>query len=165
MCFWNVLCCGTSSTPEETSSIAPPSFVQREIVAHSSISRYPRHTLAYSARSVPYRLSTTSKAPLAPPTPFQTPINRRRKSSAAREKPPKRPAAKNMSDHQLNEVARPMYDTLDGGKGALEQYAGHQWYGRLLAPNILALMGRWIGCRTDRRLKRCPSRQMLVCVH
>jgi len=32
-----------------------------------------------------------------------------------------------MSDHQLNEVARPMYDTLDGGKGALEQYAGHQW--------------------------------------
>jgi len=32
-----------------------------------------------------------------------------------------------MVDHQLNEVARPMYDTLDGGKGALEQYAGHQW--------------------------------------
>lgn len=33
-----------------------------------------------------------------------------------------------MAEHQLNEVGRPtMYDTLDGGKGALDMYAGHQW--------------------------------------
>ena len=30
-------------------------------------------------------------------------------------------------DQQLNEVARPMYATLDGGKGALETISGHQW--------------------------------------
>lgn len=34
-----------------------------------------------------------------------------------------------LAEHQLNEVGRPtMYDTLDGGKGALDMYAGHQWY-------------------------------------
>lgn len=27
----------------------------------------------------------------------------------------------------LNEVGRPIYGTLDGGKGALEMISGHQW--------------------------------------
>jgi hypothetical protein len=131
VCLWSLVCCGSSSTPEEPPSLAPPSLVQLEIVEYRSHSRYPPLISAYSTHSgAPRYPSTTSRAPLAPPTPFQYPIKQRRKSSAARERPStlKRPVVKNMSDHQLNEVARPMYDTLDGGKGALEQYAGHQWY-------------------------------------
>ena len=136
---WSLFCCGSSSPPKETLSVASPGLIHREIAAYSSGSRYPPHITSYSTHSGAHHYpSTTLKAPLAPPTPFQYPINRRRKSSAARDKPSvlKRPVAKNMSDHQLNEVARPMYDTLDGGKGALEQYAGHQWYGRLSPLNF-----------------------------
>lgn len=39
-----------------------------------------------------------------------------------------------MSDTNLSDIGSPsgqnqimVYDTLDGGKGALDMYAGHQW--------------------------------------
>lgn len=149
------LCGSSAALPDPVISQARHSFVEREIAAASNSSnRYPpsiiptsttyhrphRPHLGKSLYQDPSSSSPFELIPLAPPTPFQHPIRRRRKSSAAAATTKDYPSILKQApvpvvevvemslEHQLNEVGRPMYDTLDGGKGALEQYAGHRWY-------------------------------------